>query len=529
MPSDPLSPFQIAGLTDAVVVGQGGFGQVFRAHQATFSRDVAVKVSLLPLHDAMSRLRFERECRAMGMLSNHPNIVTVYESGFTVEDLPYLIMEFLAQGSLGDAVDIRGALPIADVLAYGVLIAGALETAHRAGVLHRDIKPDNVLLSSFGEPKLGDFGLARLEDAPRTQSHLLSASLLHVAPELLEGAEPSPAGDLCSLGSTLYQLVAGQAPYWMPGEESITPLLVRTTSGPPPDLRPSGVPTEVCEVIERALARDPAGRPRSARELGEQLQAAQRALGLGVTRMVIEDDVGMIADVGEAAPPVAAPMSVPSDTYASPVEPAPARHGRRLVVLLTMGAVVLLAAVGLLLARGGGEDDPGVASGTTDPTRDAAADAPAETTEEGPSTTLDAAAAALDFGTARYDSEDLFPHCSDEPPTEFEAQIWQTSSGPPDSSGTPGGAPLGQAQTLGLRNQFGDVDEQRLDMTVEAFVLAPSGTVSTATVALTGNEFADVLYPDSFSPAPEPEAGTYTVIWRSEDGRHITCTGFTYR
>lgn len=88
---------------------------------------------------------------------------------------------------------------------------------------------------------------------------------------------------------------------------------------------------------------------------------------------------------------------------------------------------------------------------------------------------------------------------------------------------------MGQAQTLGLRNQFGDVDEQRLDMTVEALVLAPSGTVSTATVALTGNEFADVLYPDSFSPAPEPEAGTYTVIWRSEDGRHITCTGFTYR
>src|SRR5687767_8679507 len=103
-----LADLAIKGIERLELIGEGGFGMVFRGHQPAFSRDVAVKVSRLPLGDDLARLRFERECRAMGLLSSHPNIVTVYESGFTERDLPYLVMEFLARGSLGDRVDREG-------------------------------------------------------------------------------------------------------------------------------------------------------------------------------------------------------------------------------------------------------------------------------------------------------------------------------------------------------------------------------------------------------------------------------------
>jgi serine/threonine-protein kinase PknK len=154
-------PPEIPGYHVLAEIGHGGFAVVYRAHDHRFYRSVAIKVLRGPL-DAASRKRFERERRAMGTLSRHPHCVTVYDSGFTSDDRPYLVMEDMSGGSLRQRIR-DGPMPWPEVVAIGVKLAGALHAAHEAGVLHRDIKPENVLCSAYGEPKIADFGIARLE------------------------------------------------------------------------------------------------------------------------------------------------------------------------------------------------------------------------------------------------------------------------------------------------------------------------------------------------------------------------------
>lgn len=521
-----IEALSIPGLTSVVLIGEGGFGQVYRAHQRNFSRDVAVKVSRAPLHEATPRLRFERECRAMGMLSAHPNIVTVYESGYTDADLPYLIMEFAAPGSLHGVLGRDGPIDPVEVLSLGIRLAGALETAHRAGVLHRDIKPDNVLISAYGEPKLADFGLARLRDAPTTQTQRLTASLQHVPPELLRHGKPTEAGDICSLGSTLFELVSGRPPYWRDGERSIEPLIRRTSNEPPPDLRHEGVPGPLAEVIARALDRDPAGRPNSARAFGEALQQAQRALGHRVTRLVVEDDVAPIADVPDEADRLDSSERIHVSPEGLGAGTGPVRSRRRVFVLVSVFIVVVASAVALLYRPG--NDSPGTQSTDAGSATDTSA---AQSTEVGsatdtsaaqptaaPSTTLGGEAAALlDFGVARFDATDGF--CQNEPPSAYEDREWQVTS-PIEP------APAGGSVTVGLRNKFGDIDEQRLDIPVTALVLGPDDSVATASTELSGAEFSDLLYPDSFADGSTEQTGVYTVIWRDAENNHIVCWGF---
>ncbi|MEZ5141063.1 MAG: serine/threonine-protein kinase [Acidimicrobiales bacterium] len=149
-------------------IGRGGFSVVYRARQLAFDRTVAIKV-ITGVVDEQSQLRFERECRTMGSLSGHPNIVTVYGSGVLPNGNPYLVMEYLERGSLGDRLA-QGVLPWDEVADIAVKIGDALQAAHDAGVLHRDVKPENIFVSGYGAPKLGDFGIARLEGGPNTRS-----------------------------------------------------------------------------------------------------------------------------------------------------------------------------------------------------------------------------------------------------------------------------------------------------------------------------------------------------------------------
>ncbi|HEX6595714.1 MAG TPA: protein kinase, partial [Acidimicrobiales bacterium] len=137
----------IEGIGRATRVGKGGFGVVYRARQEAFDRTVAVKVLSVPDGDRDAHRQFERECRSIGSLSGHPNIVAVHGSGYTPNGDAYLVMDYLAAGSLADRLERDGPLPPAEVAAIGVKLAGALAAAHAAGVLHRDLKPDNVLVS----------------------------------------------------------------------------------------------------------------------------------------------------------------------------------------------------------------------------------------------------------------------------------------------------------------------------------------------------------------------------------------------
>lgn len=264
MPAELTFP----GFEDAVEAGWGGFAVVYRARQVNFERQVAIKVlNVRPGADVGEA--FRRECEAIGSLSGHPNIVTVHGVGETPDGRPFIVMEYLHGGSLGDLVRARGPLPWREAAAIGVELAGALESAHRAGLLHRDVKPENVLVSRFGRPKLGDFGIARLHGALDPGSGGLAGSLRHLAPEVLAGGPPSVASDVYSLGSTLFTVLAGRPP-------------------PVADLRPEGVPDSVCRVVEQALDPDPGRRHARAEEVGLDLQAALASEGSPVPELAVE-------------------------------------------------------------------------------------------------------------------------------------------------------------------------------------------------------------------------------------------------
>ncbi|TDB74289.1 serine/threonine-protein kinase [Micromonospora sp. KC723] len=277
----------VDGCTDAVEVGRGGFGVVYRAWQPDFSRWVAVKVLAADWHGP-SRARFERELRTLGHLSGHPHIVTLHQAGRTAAGNPYLLMAYEEGGSLGDRLRDGAAGDWRDAVAGGIAVAGALETAHRAGVLHRDVKPENILVSGYGELKLADFGQARpFSTGLPDPGGRVTASVLHAAPEVLRGEPASVAADVYALASTVLHWIQG-APAFAPATgEPLASLLCRVGVEPVPDLRPLGVPDGVCAALERAMAKDPTRRPATAAAFADELRAAQAAAGVPVSPFVL--------------------------------------------------------------------------------------------------------------------------------------------------------------------------------------------------------------------------------------------------
>ncbi|MFA1545356.1 protein kinase domain-containing protein [Actinomadura chokoriensis] len=263
-------------------VGEGGFSVVYRAHQERLDRMVALKVLSVAAVDTAAMRRFQRECKITGRLSGHPNIVTVLDTGTTGAGRPYIAMEYFEHGALTDRLAKEGPLPVADVLRIGVKMAGALAATHETDVLHRDVKPQNVLLSRYGEPALADFGIARLVDS-FDATHTQAFTPHHAAPEVLEGRPPGVGADLYSLASTLYQLLAGQPAFKGPPSEGIALLMLRILHDPPPPIPRPDVPRQVAEVIGRAMAKTPEQRFATAVEFAQALQRTQAELGLPVT------------------------------------------------------------------------------------------------------------------------------------------------------------------------------------------------------------------------------------------------------
>ncbi len=261
----------IAGLGPAEHIGRGGFADVYRAEQLSLRRTVAVKVLRAQASDPEAEARFERECHAIGAVSDHPHIVGVHEGGFTRNGRAYLVMEYLPGGSLYERLREFGPMPPAEIIDTAIKIGKALAVAHRTGVLHRDIKPANIMISAYGEPALGDFGIARIEGGHQTATGLVTASFAHAAPEVLEGQAPSAGADIYSLGSTIYELMTGRAPYFDPADESIWPLMKRILSEPMPTPESAGMSPQLGAVFTRATARNVADRYSDAEELVEDL------------------------------------------------------------------------------------------------------------------------------------------------------------------------------------------------------------------------------------------------------------------
>lgn len=280
-PGDDLG---IPGVVEPSVVGKGGYATVYRAWQPTLHRTVAVKVLKARLRDPKAQVRFEAECKAIGRLSGHPNIVPIYDAGQTAKGNPYMVMQFVPGGTLADRVRPGMGMEPADVLDIGVKLCGALQAAHQAEVLHRDVKPENVLVDTYGEPLLADFGIARVDSTSHTATGVLVASLAHAAPELLSGGKASAASDVYGLASTLYQLLAGRPAFASSGtEDSALSILTRIGNNMPD--RPSGVPEPVWAAVSYGMTKSRDLRPSTAAAYGAVLRWAQGELGLSMTAM----------------------------------------------------------------------------------------------------------------------------------------------------------------------------------------------------------------------------------------------------
>jgi eukaryotic-like serine/threonine-protein kinase len=326
--SEGLLPDRYAG---SQPIGRGGMGEIYRATDTTLGRAVAVKVLAdRYARDENVRARFTREALAAARLSGTANIVTIYDVG-EWRERPFIVMEYVDGGSLEERLR-RGAVPIGQALDWLEQTAHALDAAHRAGVVHRDVKPANLLLDLRERIHVADFGIASaigLDSLTQTGTVLGTASYL--SPEQAQGGRATPASDLYALAVVAFELLTGRRPF---EADSVTAEAAAHVTAPVPsacELAPS-LPCEVDGVFERALAKDPVRRYLTGGELVAHLRAALEEAA-GPTRIV--------------APP--APASAP----ARRARPGPLVPALALLVLALAGAGIAYA-----LTRGGSSTAP---------------------------------------------------------------------------------------------------------------------------------------------------------------------------
>lgn len=368
---------RIPGVRLTEEIGRGGFATVFRGHQLSVNRDVAVKIDDRRLVDARDQRRFTREIIAAGTVAAHPHIVTLYDGGTTADDHPYLVMELYPGGSYSDKMRTQGPIPVAEVLEVGFAIADALVAAHGEGILHRDVKPGNILISKYGSPALTDFGLAALPPAGEGYSVTMdSLTPSYAAPEAFGGVEPTVGMDIYALGATLYAMLIGRSPRSdASGANPPIARLLTLLNQPLPD---PGIPGSgpLMQVIWRATAVEPHDRYQTAAALRDALAEA-RSGGRSST--------GPVAPVVPTQPPGdttrentggRAPFRPDADpSNSQPLLPGTgddhhsASRGRALLVALTALVVVVLAggAVVLVALRGPVTGQPMIDPGATPP------------------------------------------------------------------------------------------------------------------------------------------------------------------
>ena len=266
-PGQTLGPYKLEEL-----LGEGGMGLVFRAVRESDGEVVALKVMRFELiEDPVFGRRFEQEARAAQEVSE-PHLVPVLEAG-QAEGRRYLASRYIPGKTLEEILD-DGALPLADVAKYTGHVASGLQALHDAGIVHRDLKPSNIIVGEDGSAMLTDFGLAKGRAyTVLTKPGQVMGTLDYLAPELIKGEPATPATDIYALGCTMYEAVAGQAPFR--DKEGIQVGLAHVAEPPPPlerfrdDLTPA-----FSEAVLSALAKDPAARPQSAVEYGQRLADA---------------------------------------------------------------------------------------------------------------------------------------------------------------------------------------------------------------------------------------------------------------
>jgi eukaryotic-like serine/threonine-protein kinase len=331
---------------------------VFLGRDEVLDRPVAVKL-LDPIHGGTDiGDRFEREGRTAARLA-HPNIVQVYDAGeaeFDGKETSYIVMEYIPGGDLKVLIDERGRLPGAELARLGDEICAGLAHAHERGVIHRDIKPHNILLDENGHAKVTDFGIARALDATQaTRTGAYLGTALYSSPEQLRGQKATPKSDVYSLGATLYQAAAGEPPF-----SGVTPLEIASQhvsrAPTPPRERGADMSKNLEALILACLAKNPDERP-TAEEMRPRLEA--EIPFAGATQAQPAAPVAAAASVGAERTPVA-PSPPPPAGRSGGASGRPKRRGGLLAVLALLAVLVVigsLAAPGFL--GGGGDQNAG--------------------------------------------------------------------------------------------------------------------------------------------------------------------------
>jgi eukaryotic-like serine/threonine-protein kinase len=269
---------EIAGFHFQGLIESGGYSSVFRYTQERPDRDVAVKVLTGTGLGAAVLARMDKEANAMASLAQHPHVVEVIATGFA-DGRYYIVMPYCPGPNLAQLVA-TGTLDVRKVVRLGIQIAGAVEAAHRAGIIHRDIKPANILTDRYESPRLTDFGIAgRVTPSAAAEDEEVGLSLPWCPPEILQGDPGSVASDVYALGATLWHLLAGRPVFAVDGANSRADMEARTRHQAAAGTGRPGVPAELERLLARTLAKQPGRRPGSAKEVQDGLRDIEARLG----------------------------------------------------------------------------------------------------------------------------------------------------------------------------------------------------------------------------------------------------------
>jgi serine/threonine-protein kinase len=342
-------------------IGQGGMAKVFLAEDVSLHRKVAIKVlGERYAEDAQFVERFQREARAAAGL-NHPNIVQVYDHG-RANGSYYIAMEYLEGPTLDEVIAEEGHLPSRRAIDLTLQILAALRFAHRHGVVHRDVKPQNMILLRDGRVKVTDFGIARAGSSEMTEAGSIIGTAQYISPEQARGLPVGPPADLYSVGVVLYKMLTGRVPF--DGESAVAVAMrhVQERPVPPSHLNPD-VPPDLERVVMRALAKDVERRYQTADEMGIDLDRVRK--GLGVSQQTAAATGATTRMAGYTPPP---PIPVEQTYYREPPPPPDDRRGGGsrwwvwLFVLLLIGAAL---ALGWIIFSGDDDGTPGTSSAET--------------------------------------------------------------------------------------------------------------------------------------------------------------------
>lgn len=279
---------KISGYTPISHIGKGGFADVYLYQQTSPERKVAVKI-LRDLASREGKQAFLTESEILAKTSTHPSVVSLYSSGKLRDQRPYLVMQYCPVANLSSQVR-RRPFQFDRALDTMIRLCGACEMVHRAGMVHRDIKPGNVLISEYGTPVLSDFGLALPINKPIRHRNIVGLSVPWAPPEQHRADSIShPSADVYSLAATMHSFLTGRSPFELVNGENTLATITQRVLQTPLVIADPRIPDSLAQILYWALDKDPQARPESARELGEALQGLQQSYNLPVTSMDVQE------------------------------------------------------------------------------------------------------------------------------------------------------------------------------------------------------------------------------------------------